>query len=279
MKNRNIGNLLMYFFCVVVVCGAIIYSTAHAFPSSLVIVCLMMLITLGVAGTCTYFAGDAMKHVRVYCTRLNLILGIVGCLNLFGHLAMSRELSSAELGVAEKREEEERQLKLKQDAAQIDIAKNNSEAQVLQAETALSTAERNRLIHLPFSERQSLIKAKPKAAEGQQPASAPLKLEAAEVINAGNPKTAAIMTPAQVRIAWSWWFIIFSFIEAAVSIVGGLGAKMTWAWDRDGNDIDDREEERQRQAYRQPPGMAPPTTTAAHSRSHASGVPGNSNFQ
>lgn len=264
MHKRNLGNLLLYVFCVIGPIVIIIYSTKHAFPSSLVIIAAMMVITAGVAGVCTYFANDAMPYVRTYCTRLNLILGIVGCFNLYGHLAMSRELSSAEQNVAELHAEEDRQMKRKNEDAQIEIAKKEAEARVLRAETGLSNAERARLIHLPFSERHSLVRPRPaKAAEPEKQAST----SSTSPEENGVRSVETSITPAQVRESWSWWFIIFSFVEACVAVVGGLGIKVNWAWDQNHNGIDDAVEERQRQqSKRQPISMSPSMPGTAQAR-------------
>lgn len=276
MKRRDIGNLLLYLFCVIGPIVAILYSTYHAFYSSFAVIVIMMIITAGVSGVCTYYAGDAMPHVRHYCARLNLILGIIGCFNLYGHLAMSRQLSAAEENIADRRKEEDRADQRAKAAAEIDIAKTNADAALLKAQAAASEAERRRLVQLPVSRRTDKLNNAPAS-----PAAEPTPEPVIPTLPEPAKKAAEVKpseTPEQVRAAWYWWFIIFSFVEACGAVIGGLGAKLNWAWDRNHNGIDDAEEERlrqmqQQQSHRQPPGYAPPQTATARHTSH-----NNSNF-
>lgn len=227
-------------FVFIVLLPAIIVgiSNWHVFPDSFVSATLMLIVTVGVAGVFSYFAGDATPKISRYCIVATIVVAVILCANLAGHWLLAREVSGARQGVEERHVEEDRAKEFAEAEAQRQIAIAKAETDRAKAEANAAYAERRRLEQLPIEQRR----ARPvsRAAKRQQSAPSPALEVKAAVAAPALPR----LTPDQVREKWWLWLTILAIAEVAASVLGGSILAGIWEWDRNHDGIADHKQGR-----------------------------------
>jgi hypothetical protein len=231
------------FIFLVILPGVLVgMSNFDVFPKSFVKATILLLITVGVVTVITWRSRQATLKTQRSCIFLDVVVSVLLCVNVGSHWILARQVEIASANMARKHEEEDRlderqrkqaQLKLAEDRAQSELLKNQSE--LLKNQTAQLNAENKRLSLLPPQMRRSVLGAPRPSADATPDAfqlpvvdMAPVKV----ITRDGDKK---IETPEEVMERFMPFLTFFAYLEAFVSIVGGALVKASWEWDRDGD--------------------------------------------
>jgi hypothetical protein len=245
-------------YVLIVLISAIIIgiSNWHVFRDSFLSATLMLLLTVGVAGVFSYFAGDATPKISRYCIVATVVLSAILCANLTGHWLLAREVSAAKQGVEERDAEKDKELRRKKTETELEIKLKEADAALLKQQTAASNAESRRLDRLPLEQRRSALRAQ--VAKPKEVAPGPTPTPDAEATP--EPKAvAATLTPDQVREKWWIWLTVLAIAEVAASVLSGSILGGIWEWDRDHDGIADHKQPKTQHT----PGFVQPVEASA----------------
>lgn len=248
LNKINWGKLAIFLFIVVMPAVAVGISNWYAFRDSFVIATILLIITVGVAGVTTYFSGSAMAKIRQYCLIFDVIICIVLCINLTSHFLLAREVAAAKTATENRHIEEERRAAFKK--------AENEQAQRLLEQQAELVAQQKEALRMEAIRNDSARKA------GVKPPVAPAPLVPVQVapIVEATPTPDALrtdlnaiedarkpsdkpLTEEEVKKSWNPTLTFWAFVDVFVAVLGGAILSAIWQWDRNGNGIDDDEEQ------------------------------------
>lgn len=231
-----------FLFVLIVVVPAIIIGISNffVFPDAAWAATLMLVVAVGVTAVFAYHSGNATLRISRYCIFGTIGLAVILAVNLAGHWILSREVSAATKGVAERHTEEDRESKRLAELADNRQKVAQAEKDLADAQARAANAERRRLAQLPISERRAIIQpSKPEPAPAIKIAPMGFQPQAASVsaMPAG-PR----LSPEQVRNKWWWFLTALAIAECGGAILGGAVLGAVWEWDRNRNGIADHRE-------------------------------------
>jgi hypothetical protein len=232
--------LLLFAFVVLLPAVIVGVSNFDVFPDSAWAATLMLIVTVGVAAVFTWQSGEAMAKIARYCIVADFVIAAILCVNLGSHWLLSREVSAAKQGVAERHTEEDRDDRRAKARVERELELKKAEAELAAANVRLQNAEARRLAQLPRSERRSSItapKAEPtKTAPTVQPMSlVPPGSVASVSATVATPR----LTPEEVRKNWWWKLTALAFAECFASVLAGAILGGIWEWDKNRNGVPD----------------------------------------
>ncbi len=273
----------MALFCAVILMPATLIgiSNFRVFKDSWLEATIMLVLTVVVTAVFIWNSAKATPKVAKYCHVCGFAAALTLGVNLGGHWLMTREYIAAEKVVSDRREEEDRTEQRRAAEDQRALMLKQADLELIRSTRAAIDADRARLRNLPWEERRSAIASAPAPAPAPAPEiSAPASMSA-PVVPVGVEKVVEVikrLTPEEVINKWSWFLTIMAYVDAAVSVVLGGLLFAVWEWDRNGNGINDADEERARaQAYYNQAQVTPAQTTRAlpaQSGAGRNGAPG-----
>jgi hypothetical protein len=236
--------LLLFAFVVLLPAVIVGISNLDVFPDAAWLATLMLVVTVGVAAVFTWQSGDATPKIARYCIVADFVIAAILCVNLGSHWLLSREVSAAKQGVAERHAEEDRDDRRAKERIERELELKKAEAELAGAHVKLQNAEARRLAQLPRSERRSSLaapkteptKPSPTVALAQPMSLVPPGSVAAVTVSSS---AAPRLTPEQVRDSWWWKLTALAFAECFASVLAGAILAGVWEWDRNGDGIPD----------------------------------------
>lgn len=233
MKKIDWSQWFLFLIGVVVVEGIAIYLLWNAYPGHEMKVMGwgILILVIGFAGYATYKANEPDNLVRQAGIVGKVVLALLGVASLYGHSAMSRELSTAREAFTEFKQKTDYQQRIKdRDAARdIDVARANSEAMKSQAELERAAALKLRL--LDPSQRRIVggyVRPTP------TPKQAPIVEPEGGTADAAAGAIATPRTESEVRESWLTWFQVVNFMQILVAVLSALAVSAVRHWDRVG---------------------------------------------
>ena len=226
------------FLCIVALPALIVgVCNYNVFPDSSFVMTVMICATVGVAAVFTWKSRQATRRVAQYCIVADIFICIVLCVNGGGHLLLSRELSAAKQGLAERHIEEDREGKRRDAEAERQVKIAQANAEILRNQTAQIQAESRRLSRLPYEQRRSILSDSRPVAE-----IAPAPTAPAVAVESKLSRSIPRLTPDEVLAEWAWFLTVMSFVDFFASVLAGAVLIGVWEWDRNQNGIPDHEE-------------------------------------
>jgi len=229
-KKIDWGQWALYLLAVVVVEVASIVLLWKAYPGKemQIIGWVILVLVLGFSGYATYKSSEPDDVVRQVGIVGKVALALLGVAALYGHIAMSRELSTAREGYAEYQTREKfRQAQKDKDAArEVELKRADADQQLARARFEAAEAQKLRL--LPPSLRQGQQQLRPKTVS-PTPAPSPTGEEGAPVVAVVQPRA-----ESAVREEWLSYFQTINLLQILFSVLGALGVSVARHWDRKG---------------------------------------------
>jgi hypothetical protein len=226
-KKFDWGQWVLYLLAVVVVEVASVALLWKAYPGKemKIIGWVILVLVLGFSGYATYKSSEPDDLVRQVGIIGKVVLALLGVAALYGHIAMSRELSTAREGYAEYQTREKFQQSQKDRDAAREIELKRADAEQQLARARLEAAETQKLRLLLPSQRQGQQQPKTKTLTPTPP---PPSEENVSIV--ATPPRAE----SAVREDWLSYFQAINLLQILFSVLGALGVSVARHWDRKG---------------------------------------------
>lgn len=231
MKEFTWGHIAAFGFCILLPGILLGMSNYRVFPDAFSMAMILLLITVGVSAMMAIYSSDGDSRIRQYALVAEALICIAMVVNLAGHWQLSREVSAAKDGVAERHTEENRQ-------AALQAADRSQQIEVMNAQKELARQQARLLSQLPVNQRrgQAIIPIVPPVVRSTPQTGIPL--DATESKGPIRPS----LNPDEIRATWNPWLTIMAYVEVGLSILGCLGLIFLKNWDGNGNGIADWKE-------------------------------------
>lgn len=231
MKKIDWSQWFLFLIGVVVVEVISIYLLWNAYPGHEMKVMGwgILILVLGFSGYATYKADEPDKTVRQAGIVGKVILALLGVATLYGHSAMSRELSTAREGFTEFKQKTAFQQQVKDRDAQRNIELARAQSETMAAQARLESAQAQKLRLLDPSQRRIVGGGSQRPAQPTPtPASAFGQTET-EAVTTAEPKT-----ETQVREEWLSFFQVVNMLQILIAVLSALAVTAVRHWDRVG---------------------------------------------
>ncbi len=229
-KKIDWSQWFLYVLVVVVVECVSVYLLRKAYPGEemRIIGWTLLVLVLGFSGYATYKADEPDQTVRQVGIVGKVALALLGVAALYGHIAMSRELSTSREGYKEFETKVKFQEKIKADHAQRLIEMKRAEADQMVAQARLEAAEASRLRLLDPSQRRATT-TPPKRTTNNATTTEQAQTEV--VADSAMPEP---RTESAVREDWLTYFQNINLLQILIAVLGALGVTVVRHWDRKG---------------------------------------------
>jgi cell division protein FtsL len=231
MKKIDWSQWFLFLIGVVVVEAIAIYLLWNAYPGHEMKVMGwgILILVIGFAGYATYKANEPDNLVRQTGIIGKVILALLGVASLYGHSAMSRELSTAREGFTEFKQKTAFQQQVKDRDAQRNIELARAQSETMAAQARLESAQAQKLRLLDPSQRRIISGGSQRPAQPTPtPASAFGQTET-EAVTTAEPKT-----ETQVREEWLSFFQVVNMLQILIAVLSALAVTAVRHWDRVG---------------------------------------------
>lgn len=188
----------------------------------------ILILVIGFSGYATLKADEPDNLVRQTGIVGKVILALLGVAALYGHSAMSRELSTAREGFTEFKQKTVFQQQVKDRDAQRNIELARAQSETMQAQARLESAQAQKLRLLDPSQRR-MVGGGQRAAQPTPSPVSPFSPTETEAAATAEPKT-----ETQVREDWLSYFQVVNMLQILIAVLSALAVTAVRHWDRVG---------------------------------------------
>jgi len=231
MKKIDWSQWFLFLIGVVVVEAIAIYLLWNAYPGHEMKVMGwgILILVIGFAGYATYKANEPDNLVRQTGIVGKVILALLGVASLYGHSAMSRELSTAREGFTEFKQKTAFQQQVKDRDAQRNIELARAQSETMQAQARLESAQAQKLRLLDPSQRRIVGGGNQRPAQPTPTPAIAFGQTETEALTTAEPKT-----ETQVREEWLSYFQVVNMLQILIAVLSALAVTAVRHWDRAG---------------------------------------------
>lgn len=231
MKKIDWSQWFLFLIGVVVVEAISIYLLWNAYPGHEMKVMGwgILILVIGFAGYATYKANEPDNLVRQTGIVGKVILALLGVASLYGHSAMSRELSTAREGFTEFKQKTAFQQQVKDREAQRNIELARAQSETMQAQARLESAQAQKLRLLDPAQRRIVGGGSQRPAQPTPTPASTLGQTETEAVTTAEPKT-----ETQVREEWLSYFQVVNMLQILIAVLSALAVTAVRHWDRVG---------------------------------------------